>query len=71
MRGPQDERSLASYDVQRLDDVLQTVAGLEKSLPHYATKEFVYKVVATVFVPTVAVVVTVVNAIIRFWPTGG
>ena len=68
MKESSGERSLAGYDVQRLDDVVQDVAGLKQSLPHYATKEFVYKLVAGVFLPTLAVVVTIVNVIIRVWP---
>ena len=73
--GPTDNgsRRLAGYDIGRLDDVSTRLARIEGRLDSFATTTQVsdakYSMLVTWVVLGSTVVVGIVGAVIRFWPT--
>ena len=66
-QGPRD----IDYDIQRLDDVRERVAALEKSSEYYATKEDVANAKVSLILAWtgigVAVLIGAGNIIVRLW----
>ena len=67
---PQETR-IVGYDIQRLDDVRERVAALEKASEYYATKEDVANAKVSLILAWtgigVAVVVGAASIIVRIW----
>ena len=67
-RGPRD----VGYDVQRLDDVRERVAALEKASESYATKEDVANAKLSLIKAwggiVFAVLLGALGIFVRFWP---